>query len=172
LCASTSLPPVAPSGLHAVLWEKDGSATDLGNLGGGGTNNTASSINNRGEVVGGSQSSIDGNIHPFLWTRETGMQDLGAFPGAFLTVAPCCHTINDRGEVVGFSIDSTTFNSRALLWEDKVMMDLNTLIPAGSGWYLQSATSINDDGEIVGIGLINGNVHAFLATPCDRDHDD
>ena len=62
--------------------------------------------------------------------------------------------------------------SRALLWEDKVLMDLNTLIPADSGWYLQAANSINDEGEITGFGLINGNVHAFLATPCDREHSD
>ena len=93
------------------------------------------------------------------------MQDLGAFPGAVLTVAPCCHTINNRGEVVGFSIDGTTFNSRALVWQGKVPKDLNDFIRAGSPWYLQSAASINDAGEIVGWGTINGEVHAFLATP-------
>jgi probable HAF family extracellular repeat protein len=93
------------------------------------------------------------------------MQDLGAFPGAVVTLAPCCHTINDRGEVVGLSIDGTTFSSRALVWQDKMPVDLNTLIPADSGWYLQSALSINDAGKIVGYGTINGNVHAFLAIP-------
>ena len=163
LCSNTSLPPVNPAG-HAVLWESDGSATDLGSLGGTMTN-VATSVNNRGEVVGAAQSSIDGNIHAFLWTRETGMQDLGAFPGAVVTLAPCCHTINDRGEVVGLSIDGTTFSSRALVWQDKMPVDLNTLIPADSGWYLQSALSINDAGKIVGYGTINGNVHAFLAIP-------
>jgi hypothetical protein len=30
---------------------------------------------------------------------------------------------------------------------------------------LQAANSINNAGEITGQGLINGNVHAFLATP-------
>jgi probable HAF family extracellular repeat protein len=164
LCSNTSLPPVNPAGPHAVLWESDGSATDLGSLGGTMTN-VATSVNNRGEVVGAAQSSIDGNIHAFLWTRETGMQDLGAFPGAVVTLAPCCHTINDRGEVVGLSIDGTTFSSRALVWQDKMPVDLNTLIPADSGWYLQSALSINDAGKIVGYGTINGNVHAFLAIP-------
>jgi probable HAF family extracellular repeat protein len=33
LCANTSLPPLPPNGAHAVLWERDGSPTDLGNLG-------------------------------------------------------------------------------------------------------------------------------------------
>jgi probable HAF family extracellular repeat protein len=163
LCSNTSLPPVNPAGPHAVLWESDGSATDLGNL--GSTPNDATSVNNRGDVVGTAQSPKDGTLHTFLWTKDTGMQDLGAFPGAVLTVAPCCHTINNRGAVVGFSIDGTTFGSRALIWQGKVPMDLNGFIPAGSPWYLQNASSINDAGEIVGWGTINGEVHAFLATP-------
>jgi probable HAF family extracellular repeat protein len=161
LCSNTAIPP-NPNGLHAVLWE-NGSAIDLGNL--GGTSNVAASINNRGEVVGGAQSSIDGTIHGFLWTKQTGMQDLGAFPGAIVTAPACCNAINDRGEVVGFSIDGTTFTFRALIWKDKVPMDLNTFIPKGSPWYLQAALSINESGEIVGYGSINGAVHAFLARP-------
>ena len=163
LCSNTSPGPVNPGGPHAVLWERDGSAIDLGNL--GSTPNDATSVNDRGEVVGTAQSPEDGTLHTFLWTKDTGMQDLGAFPGAVVTVAPCCHTINYRGEVVGFSIDGTTFNSRALLWQGKVPKDLNDFIPAGSPWYLQWAASINDAGEIVGWGTINGEVHAFLATP-------
>jgi probable HAF family extracellular repeat protein len=161
LCANTTIPP-NPSGAHAVLWE-NGTPTDLGNL--GGTSTVASSINNRGQVVGGAQSAADGTTHAFLWSRNTGMLDLGAFPGAIATVAPCCNTINDRGTVVGFAIDGTDFSSRALIWVDKKMMDLNTLITANSGWYLQGALSINDAGEITGYGTIGGEVHAFLARP-------
>jgi probable HAF family extracellular repeat protein len=161
LCSNTAIPPM-PAGPHAVLWERDGTPTDLGNL--GGTNGIADAINNRGEVVGGA-STKDGIIHGFLWTKDGGIQDLGAYPGAILTVPPCCNTINDEGQIVGFAIDGTTFNSRALIWLNKVMIDLNTLIPAGSPWYLQSADSINNAGEIAGQGTINGEVHAFLATP-------
>jgi probable HAF family extracellular repeat protein len=163
LCSNTSLPPLNPSGPHAVLWEKDGSPTDLGSLGGT-MFNIATSVNNRGDVAGTSQYT-DGTIHSFLWTKHSGIQDLGIFPGGVVTVAPCCNTINDRGEVVGFSIDGTTGNSRAFFWQNGVMYDLNALIPAGSPWYLQAAESINDAGEIVGYGLINGEIHAFLATP-------
>src|ERR1019366_4868020 len=83
------------------------------------------------------------------------------------TVAPCCKTINDAGEVVGFSIDGMG-NFTALVWQNKVPVDLNTLVPAGSPWYLQNACSVNDAGEIAGQGLINGEVHAFLATPIHR----
>jgi probable HAF family extracellular repeat protein len=173
-CSNVSVPPSPPAGPtapHAVLWESDGSPINLGNLGGAEEiANIAGGINNRGEVVGTSQSSKDGNVHAFLWTKETGMQDLGALPGAIATVAPCCHTINNRGEVVGFSVDAT-FNTRALVWKDKVLIDLNRLIPRHSPWYLQAAESINDAGQIAGYGTINGETHAFLATPCHR-HDD
>src|SRR5262249_14009979 len=83
LCSTTGLPPFAvgnTTAAHAVLWEKDGSAIDLGGLGSG--FNGASSVNNRGEVVGVTQSPKDGALHAFLWTRQTGMRDYGAFPGS------------------------------------------------------------------------------------------
>ena len=160
LCSNTSIPP-GPSGPHAVLWDKDGSVTDLGNL--GGAFNVPSAINNRGQVVGGAASALDGTIHAFLGSKGKPMQDLGAFPGAFVTTAACCKSINDRGEVVGFAIDPSGF--RALIWQNNVPVDLNTLIPTGSGWYLESTCSINNAGEIAGQGLINGEVHAFLLTP-------
>jgi len=131
--------------------------------------NVAGSINNRGEVAGTAQSPLDGTIHAFLWTKDEGMQDFGAFPGAFATVPPCCHSINDSGGMVGFSIDGDG-NMRALLWQGKVPKDLNTFIAKKSGWYLLAASSINDAGQIVGWGTINGEVHALLATPCDRNH--
>jgi probable HAF family extracellular repeat protein len=162
LCSDTTLPPVAPSAPHAVLWEKDGSPRDLGNL--GGTFNVASSINNRGDVDGAAQLP-DGNVHAFLWTRQTGMHDLGALPGDFLSVAPCCDTVNDRREVVGFSIPGSTGSGRAFLWQNGVMTDLNDLAP-GSPLYLLAAQAINSRGEIVGIGATpTGELHAFLAIP-------
>jgi probable HAF family extracellular repeat protein len=162
VCSNTSLPPVHPAGTHAVLWEKDGTPTDLGSLAGLAPN-VAGSINNLGQVVGTSPFS-DGTIHTFLWTRTTGMQDLGTFPGAVVTVAPCCHTINDKGQVAGFSIDAVG-NMRAFLWRNGVMSDLNALVP-DSPLYLLAASSINDAGEIAGYGVnSDGDVHAFLATP-------
>ncbi len=50
LCSNTTVTGLM-GGPHAVLWQEDGSATDLGDL--GGTVNVAASVNNRGEVVGG-----------------------------------------------------------------------------------------------------------------------
>src|SRR5262249_24610222 len=121
LCSNTAIPP-NPNGPHAVMWETDGTPIDLGSLTFGnlkGQINIASSINNRGEVVGGAQSPVDGTIHTFHWTKQTGMQDYGTIPGAIVTVTPCCNTINNRGEMVGFSIDGTTFASHAVIWQGK-----------------------------------------------------
>ena len=151
---------------HALLWQ-DGKVTDLGNLGGDGRfgGNHACAINNQGHVVGHSDLTGDTTFHAYLWTRQTGMRDLGTLPGDFASLAI---GISDRGEVVGGSLDAN-FNIRATLWQNGAMTDLNTLIPANSGLYLLLAESINSSGEIVGFGVTNtGEVHGFLATPRGR----
>jgi probable HAF family extracellular repeat protein len=154
--------------VHALLWEK-GKAIDLGNLGGktgqaGG--NIAYDINNQGQVVGNSDLPGDTTFHAFLWTRRTGMQDLGTLSG---DVASVSISINDAASVVGASIDAK-FNPQAFLWEKGVMTDLNTLIAGHSPLYLLTGCSINSRGEITGLGLTStGEVHTYLATPTHRD---
>jgi len=172
-CAN-SLPPPVGVGPHAVLWEKDGSVHDLGNLGGtclvlcesallGPFGNTALEINNQGQVVGLSALPGDTTFHAFLWTSETGMQDLGTLPG---DVASGAFGINDRGDVVGLSLDASG-NPRAFLRQNGVMTDLSTLIPTDSPLLPFFAEIINSREEIVGLGVdtSTGNVHGFLATP-------
>ena len=150
--------------VHALLWEK-GKATDLGNLGGktgqaGG--NIALDINIQGQVVGNSDLPGDTTFHAFLWTRRTGMQDLGTLSG---DVASLSISINDGGSVVGASLDAN-FNPRAFLWEKGLMTDLNTLIAGDSPLYLLTGCSINSRGEITGLGLTStGEIHTYLATP-------
>jgi probable HAF family extracellular repeat protein len=150
--------------VHALLWEK-GKATDLGNLGGqtgqaGG--NIAYDINNQGQVVGNSDLPGDTTFHAFLWTKRTGMQDLGTLSG---DVASVSISVNDDGSVVGASLDAN-FNPRAFLWEKGVMTDLNTLIAGDSPLYLLTACSVNSRGEITGLGLTStGEIHTYLATP-------
>jgi probable HAF family extracellular repeat protein len=149
---------------HALLWEK-GKATDLGNLGGqtgqaGG--NIAYDINNRSQVVGTSDLEGDTTFHAFLWTKRTGMQDLGTLSGDIASVSI---SINDAGSVIGASLDAD-FNPRAFLWEKGVMTDLNTLIAGDSPLYLLTGCSINSRGEITGLGLTStGETHTYLATP-------
>lgn len=170
LCSNTALPPFTngPLAAHAVLWEKNGTPRDLGSLVRGGSINIATSINDRGEATGGSQSS-NGAPHAFIWTRETGMQDLGTVSGDSVSVAPCCNTINNRREIVGFSCPGPMGICRAFLWQGKQPLDLNALAP-GSPLYLQKALSINDAGQITGFGVTStGETHAFLATPVESE---
>ena len=154
---------------HALLWEK-GIATDLGSFGGTGAfaGNHACAINNFGQVVGHSDATGDATTYAFLWTRESGMQNLKTLPGDFGSLAL---GINDRGEVVGSSF-GLNFFFRAFLWQNGKMTDLNSLIPANSPLYLQLAESINSDGDIVGLGQTpSGEVHGFLAIPRDSESD-
>jgi probable HAF family extracellular repeat protein len=146
-----------------VLWESDGSPKDLGGF--GGPVSVAAGINMRGEVVGGAISSKDGNLHAFLWTRDTGIQDLGLF-GSDSVTAPTW--IDNRGEAVGGSCPGPMGNCRAFLWKDNTFVDLNTLLPKDTPLYLLFAYSINDSGQIVGQAMTkSGELHAFLATPID-----
>ncbi len=162
-CANTEIPPIA-FGPHAVLWDRDGTPTDLGNLGASALN-VSLSVNNHGQAVGFSsltpQSSPFNGTHAFLWTKGTGMRDLGTLPGDVVTGG---ESINDRSQVVGPSFDPDG-NPRAFLWQNGVMSDLNDLAP-GSPLYLLWASAINSSGQIAGFGATStGDIHAFLATP-------
>ena len=150
--------------LHALLWD-DGRAIDLGSLGGTGHGNgiEALGLNNGGQAIGFSDLTGDASFHAFLWTSETGMQDLGTVPGDVYSAAI---GINDSGRVVGVSLDAS-FSPRAFLRQGKDLIDLNTLVPAGFPLYLATACSINAAGEITGIAIdkSSGDVHGYRAVP-------
>jgi probable HAF family extracellular repeat protein len=174
-CGNTTLPPFA-DGPHAVLWEKDGSVHDLGGLGGTvnpallAIGNIAFSINNAGQVTGASVLPGNTNIRAFLWTRESGMQNLGTLPG---DVNSAGLAMNNRGEVVGASVDGTpeAGTPTVFIWRDGVMSELSKLTQPDSPFvHLLNPGALNDAGEITGFGLTSaGDVHAFLAIPRDRN---
>jgi probable HAF family extracellular repeat protein len=171
LCSNTILPGFAAAP-HAVLWDADGTAHDLGNLGGNvdtavlGAGNAALAINNRGDVTGSSSLPDNATHHPFLWTKKTGMQDLGVLPGDNIGGGL---GINNQGDVVGASVngpDPLNGISHAALWRNGEIFDLNTLALPGAPLYLITACAINDAGEIVGIGVTtDGSLHGYIATP-------
>ena len=158
--------------LHALLWHK-GEMTDLGNLGGTGTNGgiLAFNINNNSQVVGLSDIKGDASFHAFLWTSETGMQDLGMLSAD--DFGSSATGLDDKGNVVGLSIDATGTPHAFLRPNGGKMIDLNTLIPTDSPLFLFQACSINSRGELTGLALetSTGDLHAFLAVPVDGDFD-
>ena len=81
---------------------------DLGTL--GGEESTAIAINDRGQVVGASQTS-SGDHHAFLW-QDGVMTDLGTLGGS----ESYAFDINESGQVVGES-ETASGNRRATLWE-------------------------------------------------------
>ena len=175
-CAETALFPVALSP-HAVLWDLNGAAVPIPGL--GGTKfNTATSINDQGRVAGA--SSLPGNttIHAYLWSEHMARpQDLGTVPGDASSAAAAIGALNNRDEVVGESCstndpfgDLFSGACRAFLWKNGSMVDLNGLAAGGnpSNLYLFLAFGINDRGTITGWAFSpGGEVHAFLATPCE-----
>ena len=98
------------------------------------------------------------------------MKDLGVLPG---DVQGWAETINDSGEAVGTSFD-VAGDMHPFVWRDGVMTNLNKLIPAASSWVLLEALGNNESGQIVGNAYRTdlGEVHGYVATPCDRDQAD
>jgi len=175
-CANTLVPPFA-IGEHAVLWDKNGTVHDLGNLGGSanpkvlGAGNVAFGINDKGQVTGISVLSDGVNSHAFLWTASNGMQDLGTLAGDNISGGL---GINDVGDVAGASIsgpDPLAGVPKAVVWHNGAITDLNTVVPADTPLFLLTAFMINDAGQVAGFGLdLNTfEVHGFLATPLAAD---
>jgi len=122
-----------------VLWTGDG-IKELPIVDGN-SDGAATSINNRGQVVGFS-GDCTSSPHALLWTKGT-VTDLGNLGGQ-LNIATA---INNHGQVVGFSnLPGDKFVLRAFVWQDGVMTNLGVF----PGDVHSLAIGINDKGQIVG----------------------
>jgi probable HAF family extracellular repeat protein len=163
---------VAGGAVHAAVWRR-GEATDLGTLGGPGTNSAVlwPNKNNGGLVVGISQTDrVDPNREPwscsaflparpgyacvgFVWRdgRMTALPTLGGTHGFAAAV-------NNRGQIVGWAendvvdeecTEGQVLQFRAVRW-DRAGRVTTELVPLpGDG--VSAATAINDRGRVVGI---------------------
>jgi probable HAF family extracellular repeat protein len=136
-----------------ILWA-NGTRTALGDLGGGSTR--PADINNAGQIVGTSNTSVElGRPRAFLW-QNGAMIDLGLLEATDEDSG--ANAINADGVIVGTSNrldDSTSVNYRAFIYENGVMR----AIPVPS--HEVYVSDINDAGIVVGIMRSNGGVSPY-----------
>jgi probable HAF family extracellular repeat protein len=151
---------VAGANGQAYLWDSIHGMQNLGTVRKE-TNSAAVSINNAGQVVGRSWSSVISEKHGvvsyattedgFSWTSSSGMSSLGSntFPIG----------INNSGEITG----NIGVPEQASLWNGKRWIQLG-ILPGG---FKSAALGINDYGQVVGYSADQSNsfFHAFLWTP-------
>jgi uncharacterized membrane protein len=95
-------------------------------------------------------------MRAFLWTKATGMKDLGVLPGGNSSRAL---GTNDMRAVVGSSISSS--GDRAFIWTKEVgMRDLNNSASVTSGVMFVEALAINNAGQILVMGSAMHQPHA------------
>ena len=126
------------------------SLSDVGTL--GGTYSVGYGINGRGQIVGGSYTTGDALLRPFLH-GQNGVTDLGTLGG----VIGYGYGINIAGHITGYSYTTTGY--RAFLYSFGSMIDLGTL-----GGLDSAGRGINTAGQITGFASTASNKaqHAFL----------
>jgi probable HAF family extracellular repeat protein len=146
---------------RGFLW-RDGHMMALPTL--GGNNGQASAINNRGQIVGisettapdsGCPSSKPGKIiSPVLWEKGEvrPLPTVDGDPDGFV------QGINDQGQAVGSSGTCTNIATHAVLWENGTAFQLKDVGRDGNDAY-----AINDHGQIVGYVTSSDGTTIFAA---------
>lgn len=142
-----------PSTTRAYRWTPENGMQDLGTL--GGTDASAWSINERGDVAGGSVDE-EGEFQAFLWSPGVGMRGLGTLGGGFAVG----YSLNQRRVVVGESLNED-FTFLPFVWSKETGM--RALPIAEVGGVEGVARGINDRNEISGfVFTATGTVRAVL----------
>jgi probable HAF family extracellular repeat protein len=132
---------------EAVLYNSQGQATDLGNL--GGNSSQATGINDSGQVVGSSTTSTAGGAptHSFLYNGGGKLIDLGTLGGS----TSYATAINDSGQIVGYSTTSTSSNSptHAFLLKGSGPMSSADDLGLPPGYTSSYATAISPNGVFI-----------------------
>lgn len=119
---------------HAVLWNDDGTANDIGD---NGTWSEARAISEAGYITG--RHDVGGSLRGALWTKQ-GRQVLPPLPGQPASEA---YGVDDDGIAVGVSLISST-DVTAVRWVNGVAQ----ILPGANGtsW----AFAVNASGQAVG----------------------
>lgn len=144
----------------ALLADAGYARTDLGTL--GGLRSYASDINDRGIVVGWSETA-SGEVHAFRWTAGRGMVDLGALPGHSFSQATGIVNawLPNGGQVVGVS--GGPDGLVPVIWSTSgAIRVLDIPLPAGASFAFP--LDMNVWGAIAG-WVDAGSPHAFAWMP-------
>jgi probable HAF family extracellular repeat protein len=136
---------------RALLWTPEQQLVELPTLGSAVT--AAVAINNAGRVVI-NVATAAGEEHPFLWSQQHGMLDVGGLPQE----ATNGTAINESGRIVGVAIrqpDATPF-----IWSaHQGLRELGAL----NGPAVGLVSDINDAGQVAGsVSAMPGGRHAFV----------
>ena len=136
-------------GNHALTWTSAGGAVNLGSLGGFGGYDSASDVNDNGQVVGSARTA-SGHDHAFVWTPATGMLDLGTLGGNESSAA----AVNENGWIVGWSTTTAGPISaiHAALWTTAAWVPdapTDVVADAGDGQATVSFTPPPDGGSAI-----------------------
>jgi probable HAF family extracellular repeat protein len=157
---------------HAVLWTSygEGPIQDLGTLPNG-ASSWALGVSNSGQVVGTSQTK-NGFFHAFLWTPESGMQDLNDLvttlaPGTVLTDANAINSLNqilaigrndDRSDTAEADVKLSIFLLAPPPLPDVIVTSIsyeNGLFPST---VKNQGTAATPAGTLIGVGYLVDDV--------------
>jgi probable HAF family extracellular repeat protein len=157
-------------------------AVDLGPLPPYRSTTFPTGMNDRGQVVGYSETPGFPGLEAVVWTEggtngppeNPQLRGIGNFNGDDYWHSSRAYAINNHGQIVGQANGTGILLDpwHAFVWQDGTMTDLGTLEPYG--WGSSMARSITDSGLVAGVSQtqpgdsLSGNPHAFVSDLSNR----